>query len=71
MKILFWSGLLLLVLGLASFVVDIPRNNRDGISVAGISMQVETTHNERMSPLLSGLLVAGGVAMMIVAKRKA
>ena len=47
MKALFWIGLVVLILGVVSLVVPIPRNERDGIKVAGVSIGIETRHDER------------------------
>ena len=44
MKALFWIGLVVLILGLASLVVPIPQREREGISVGGVSLGVETRH---------------------------
>ena len=70
MKILFWMGLILMVLGLASFFVAVPSSDRDGITVGGVSMEVETSSSSKLPPLVSGLMIASGAAMMIIAKRK-
>lgn len=71
MKPLFWIGLVLLALGLISLVVPIPQSERSGVNVGGMSMHVETHHDEKIPPLLSGLMIAGGAALMYAGKRKA
>lgn len=70
MKILFWIGLILMILGLASFFVAIPSSDRNGITVGGVSMEVETSRQEKLPPLVSSLIIVSGAAMMIVARRK-
>lgn len=70
MKILFWIGLLLMILGLASLFVPIPGSDRSGVKVGGLSMEVETSNEEKLPPLVGGLMIACGAAMMIVSKRK-
>jgi hypothetical protein len=40
MKILFWIGLVVLILGLVSLVVPIPRSEREGFTVGGVSLGV-------------------------------
>jgi len=62
MRALFWIGLTVLVLGLVSLVVPIPRRERDSVKAAGISIGVETRHQEKLSPVL------GGAGMMIARK---
>ncbi len=71
MKPLFWIGLVLLALGLISLVVPIPQSERSGVNVGGMSMHVETHHDEKIPPLLSGLMIAGGAALMYAGYRKA
>jgi len=80
MKALFWIGLAVLVLGLVSLVVPIPRTERDSVEAAGISIGVETTHEEGthhahahrdsgragVIPLaVSAAMILGGAGMMI------
>ena len=69
MKVLFWIGLTVLVLGLVSFAVPIPRTEREGIKAGGISIGVETQHSERVSPIVSGVMLLAGAGMMIAGKR--
>jgi hypothetical protein len=68
MRALFWIGLPVLVLGLVSLVVPIPRTERDGFQAGGISIGVETRHSERLSPLVSAILILCGAGMMIAQK---
>jgi hypothetical protein len=69
MKILFWIGLVVLVLGLVSLVVPIPRSERDGFKAGGISIGVETQHSERLPPILGGAMILAGAGLMIAGKR--
>jgi len=55
MKILLFAGLLLLVLGVASLLVPIPHT--------------DTTHSQRVSPAISAVLIAGGLALSIASAR--
>ncbi len=70
MKVLFWIGMVVLILGIVSLVVPIPRNEREGIKAGGISIGVETRHEEKVPPLVSAVMILGGAGMMIVGKRK-
>ncbi len=63
MKPLLILGLLLIVLGIASLVVPIPHSERHGIKAGDLSIGVQTTHNERVSPIITGVLIAGGIAL--------
>lgn len=70
MKTVFWIGLLLLLLGLASFVVPIPRTERDSVSAGGITLGVKTQHQETVSPMISAVLLLGGAGLIIAGRVK-
>jgi hypothetical protein len=69
MKMLLFAGLLLMVLGIASLVVPIPHSETDGINIGGTNIGVKTSHSERISPIVSAVLIAGGIAMAIAGAR--
>jgi hypothetical protein len=69
MKMLLYAGLLLIVLGIASLVVPIPRNETEGIKIGDANIGVQTSHSERVSPVVSAVLIAGGIALAIAGAR--
>jgi hypothetical protein len=69
MKTLLFAGLLLVVLGIASLVVPIPRSETQGIKVGDTNIGVQTSHSERVSPIISAVLIAGGIALAIAGTR--
>jgi hypothetical protein len=69
MKILLYAGLLLIVLGVASLVVPIPQTETQGIKIGDAKLGVQTTHSERVSPVISVVLIAGGIALSIAGSR--
>ena len=69
MKIFLFAGLLLIVLGIASLVVPIPHSETQGIKIGNASIGVQTTHSERVSPIISVVLIAGGIALSIAGSR--
>ena len=69
MKILLLAGLLLVVLGIASLVVPVPRTETEGIKVGNTNLGVQTSHSERVSPIISVVLIAGGIALSIAGAR--
>lgn len=69
MKILFWIGIVVLVLGGLSLVIPIPRSEHAGIQAGGIHMGVETHYDEKVSPIVSAVLILGGAGMMIAGKQ--
>jgi hypothetical protein len=70
MKLLLWIGLLLLMLGVASLLVPIPTHERDGVKIGGVSIGVETRHDEKAPPALSAIMILGGAGLMIAGKGK-
>ncbi len=71
MKTLFWIGLVVLVLGVASLVVPIPRTEKEAVKAGPISMEVQTKHDEKVSPIISAVLILAGAGLMIAGKGKA
>ena len=69
MKVLLYAGLLLVVLGFASLVVPIPHTETEGIKVGNANFGVQTSHSERVSPIISVALIAGGIALSIAGAR--
>lgn len=69
MKPLFWVGLVLLILGVASLVVALPTRERQGVSLGGVSVGVETRHDEKAPPLVSAVMILGGAGLMIAGRR--
>jgi len=69
MKMLLFAGLLLVVLGIASLVVPIPHSETEGIKVGNTNFGVQTSHSERVSPIISIVLIAGGIALSIAGTR--
>jgi len=71
MKALFWIGLVVLALGVASLVVPIPRTEKEDVKAGGISLEVQTKHSETVSPMVSAVMILAGAGMMIAGRRKA
>ena len=70
MKILFLFGLALIVLGLLSLVIPIPHNERQGSSAGGVSVGVQTQHSEKLSPIISAVMILAGAGMMVAGKTR-
>jgi hypothetical protein len=69
MKILLIVGLVLVVLGVLSLVVPIPHTHSEGIKVGNANLGVQTTHDEKVAPAISIVLIAGGIALSIAGAR--
>ncbi len=65
MKLLFGIGLVVLVLGALSLFVPIPRSEHSGVKAGGVSLGIETHHDERLSPVVSGLIILAGAGLMV------
>ena len=70
MRAILIVGALLLVLGLLSLFVPIPTREKHGFTAGPISVGVETTDRQKVPPVVSGALILGGVALIIVGARK-
>ena len=70
MKALFWIGLVVLILGIASLFVPIPRNEREGFKAGGVSFGIETRHEEKVSPIVSAVMILCGAGLLIAGRRK-
>jgi hypothetical protein len=62
MKILLFAGLLLIVLGIVSLVVPIPHSETEGVKVGNTNLGVQTSHSERISPIINVVQIASGIA---------
>ena len=71
MKVVFWIGLVVLILGFASLLVPIPQRQREGVNIGGVSLGVETRTEEKVSPALSAVMIIGGLIAIIAGNRKA
>lgn len=65
MKMMLIAGVILVVLGIASLVVPFPRSETHGIKAGDVNIGVQTSHSERVSPIISVALIAGGIALAI------
>ena len=69
MKVLLLVGLIMVVLGIASLVVPMPHTEKEGIKIGNTNLGVQTSHSERVSPIISVVLIAGGIALSIAGSR--
>jgi hypothetical protein len=70
MKALFWVGLVVIALGLASLIVPIPHNDKEGISAGDLSVGINVRHDEKVSPIVSAAMIIAGVGLMIAGNAK-
>jgi drug/metabolite transporter (DMT)-like permease len=70
MKPLSWIGLILIVLGILAFVVPVPHSESHGVKVGDASVGITTKSNEKLPPVVGGILCAAGVVALVVGSRK-
>jgi hypothetical protein len=68
MKMLFGVGLVVLILGIASFFVPFPHRENHGVKVGDTSIGVQTQSSEKVPPAISAVLILGGAGMMIAGR---
>jgi hypothetical protein len=70
MKGLALLGVVLVVLGLLSFVVPVPHSEDHGVKVGDAKIGIETHSSEKLPPAVGLVLVAGGVISLVAGSRK-
>lgn len=70
MKALPLVGVLLLVLGVLSFVVPLPHREDHGVKIGDAKISVETENSEKLPPAVGVVLLAGGVLALVLGLRK-
>ena len=68
MKSLFALGLILVVLGVLSLVVPIRQTEHHGMNAGGVSVGIDTHHSETVAPMVSAVLILGGVGLAVAGK---
>ncbi len=64
-------GVLLLVLGLLTFLVPIPHSESHGVKIGDAKVGVQTEHSEKLPPAVGIVLLVGGVVLLATGARKA
>jgi hypothetical protein len=70
MRPLFLIGLIVLVLGIFSFVVPVPITHSRSAKIGDTTIGVTTRTNEKLSPAIGGVLCLAGVVLLIAGSRK-
>jgi drug/metabolite transporter (DMT)-like permease len=70
MRPLSWIGIVVLVLGILSFVVPIPTSHRHELKAGDASIGVTTHQDEKLSPAVGGVMCAVGAVLLVAGSRK-
>lgn len=65
MKILFWAGVVILVLGVASLFIPIPQTHTRSFGSGDFKVAVQTREEDKIPPIASAALILGGAGMMV------
>lgn len=71
MKALTLAGVLLLILGILSFIIPLPQKEKHGVSIGDAKFSIQTENSEKLPPAVGIILVAGGVFALVLGLRKA
>jgi hypothetical protein len=63
-------GVVVLLLGILSFVVPIPTSKTHELKAGDASVGITTHHDQKLSPMVGGVLCAAGVVLLIAGSRK-
>ena len=69
MKALLLVGVLLMVLGILSFFIPLPRSEHHGVNLGDAHIGVTTEHDEKVAPAVSIVLVVVGAGLMIAGRK--
>lgn len=69
MKALFTVGIIVLILGIASFFVALPHSENHGVKIGDASIGVTTRSSEKLPPAVGAVLIVGGILMVIAGGR--
>jgi uncharacterized membrane protein len=70
MKAVRFVGILLLLLGVLSFVVPVPRREDHSVKIGDTRFGVQTETSEKLPPAVGIVLVAAGVVVVVAGSRK-
>jgi len=70
MKSVGFIGVLLLVLGLLTFVVPVPHSENHGVKIGDTKIGVQTESSQKLPPAVGIILLVGGVVALGLGARK-
>ena len=70
MRPLAWIGIVVLILGILAFIVPVPMSHSHSVKLGDASVGVTTHTDEKLSPVVGGVLCAAGVVLLVAGSRK-
>jgi len=70
MKALPLVGVLLIVLGVLSFIVPLPHPEKHGVSLGDAKFSVQTESSQLLPSAVGVILIGGGVVALVLGLRK-
>jgi len=70
MKALPLVGVLLIVLGVLSFIVPLPHHEKHGVSLGDAKFSVQTESSQLLPSAVGVILIGGGVVALVLGLRK-
>jgi hypothetical protein len=64
-------GLIVLVLGIVSFVVPVPVNKTHELKAGDAEIGITTHHDEKLPPVVGGIMCGVGAVLLIAGGRRA
>jgi hypothetical protein len=71
MKGLTIVGVLLLILGVLSFIVPVPQREEHSMKIGDAKIGIQTENKQKLPPAVGVVLVVAGVAVLALGARKA
>jgi hypothetical protein len=69
MKALLLVGVVVLVLGIISLFVPFPHSEHHGVNIGDAHVGITTHDDEKVSPIVSIVLIVAGAGLMIAGKK--
>ncbi len=70
MRTLTIIGIIVLALGIAAFVVPLPKSEHHGVKIGDSQLGITTQHEEKIPPVAAGLICVVGAVLLVAAARK-
>jgi hypothetical protein len=70
MRTLTIIGIIVLALGIAAFVVPLPKSEHHGVKIGDSQVGITTRHSEKIPPVAAGLICVVGAVLLVAATRK-